>query len=55
MSIIDSNISQHLNKIVELRDQKRRRTKYVTRTTKRTFYDVNFSLSFAYEYNINQI
>ncbi|CAF2575992.1 unnamed protein product [Rotaria sp. Silwood2] len=36
----NSNISQQLNKLAELRDQKRRRTKYVTRTIKKTFYDI---------------
>ncbi|CAF1199994.1 unnamed protein product [Rotaria sordida] len=35
-----SNISQQLNKLAELRDQKRRPTKYVTRPTKKNFYDI---------------
>jgi len=34
------NLSQQLNKLAELRDQKRRRTKYVTRTIKKSFYDI---------------
>ncbi|CAF4167549.1 unnamed protein product, partial [Rotaria socialis] len=36
----EPNISQQSNKSVELRDQKRRRPKYVTRTTNRDFYDI---------------
>ncbi|CAM4748975.1 unnamed protein product [Rotaria magnacalcarata] len=36
----EPNISQQPNKLVELRDQKRRRPKYVTRTTNRNFYDI---------------
>ncbi|CAF3511689.1 unnamed protein product [Rotaria sp. Silwood1] len=36
----NSNISQQFNKLTELRDQKRRRTKYVTRTIKKTCYDI---------------
>ncbi len=39
--MIDPNLSQQLNKLVDLRDQKRRRAKYVTRTIKNSFYDVN--------------
>lgn len=35
----DSNICQQSNKLAELRDQKRRRTKYVSRTVKKSFYD----------------
>jgi len=38
---LHSNISQQSNKLAELRDQKRRRAKYVNQTVKKSFYNVN--------------
>ena len=44
---IASTTSQACDKLVELRNEKRRRMKYVTRNGKKSFYDVNFSLLLA--------
>ena len=51
--IKDSNIPGQSNKSSELRDQKRRRTKYVTRPNRKSFYDVKSSFIFQYKSNIH--
>jgi hypothetical protein len=51
--IKDSNIPEQSNKLSELRDQKRRRTKYVTQPNRKSFYDVKSSFIFQYKSNIH--
>lgn len=40
-SRLETNLEEQLNQFAELRNRKRRRAKYVTRTAKKSFYDVN--------------